>query len=108
MAERRIVYVLVVYLCTRCYGGPEEGGWYFNCGDLVRIIGTYKDEDVARARRNRLQRLIKWSLNKPRTRRERAVDNGIYEARLCEDFAPVRFPTQRPEYGRRPSHAQLS
>jgi hypothetical protein len=22
-----------VYSVGRCYGGPEEGGWYYDCGD---------------------------------------------------------------------------
>lgn len=26
-------YFVTVYLVDRAYGGPEEGGWYFNCGE---------------------------------------------------------------------------
>jgi hypothetical protein len=25
-----------VYLIDRAYGGPEEGGWHYECGEAVR------------------------------------------------------------------------
>ncbi len=35
-SERPPAYVTVaVYECDRAYGGPEEGGWYYDCGDII-------------------------------------------------------------------------
>jgi len=25
-------YTVAVYICDRAYGGPEEGGWWYDCG----------------------------------------------------------------------------
>lgn len=35
-----IVYVNV-YDLTRHYGGPEEGGWWYDTGDLIRCYGPF-------------------------------------------------------------------
>jgi hypothetical protein len=26
------MFTVAVYLCDRAYGGPEEGGWWYDCG----------------------------------------------------------------------------
>lgn len=31
-------YFIAVYDVDQRYGGPEEGGWYYNRGSLVRIV----------------------------------------------------------------------
>ncbi|CAG0982501.1 hypothetical protein RHIZO_01814 [Rhizobiaceae bacterium] len=31
-------YVLAFYEIDRAYGGPEEGGWWYDTGRLVRIL----------------------------------------------------------------------
>ena len=40
-------YVLAFYEMDMAYGGPEEGGWWFNTGQLVRVSKTFKNEDRA-------------------------------------------------------------
>ena len=30
-------YVVAFYAVDRAYGGPEEGGWWFDTGELVRL-----------------------------------------------------------------------
>jgi hypothetical protein len=37
LSEDTIVYVSL-YTTVRCYGGPEEGGWWYNHDDLVLTI----------------------------------------------------------------------
>lgn len=37
LGEDDIVYVNV-YLITRHYGGPEEGGWYYNWSECIEVI----------------------------------------------------------------------
>ncbi|AIW03169.1 hypothetical protein CPT_Mater234 [Bacillus phage Mater] len=35
--DNKIVYVNV-YLVERCYGGPEEGGWYYNHYECIEVF----------------------------------------------------------------------
>ena len=39
-----------VYEITRHYGGPEEGGWWFNSGNPIesRIVATMEDAEALR------------------------------------------------------------
>lgn len=45
------VWFVNVYEVDRVYGGPEEGGWYYDAGRLMatyQISGTYDDADELR------------------------------------------------------------
>ena len=40
-----------VYEVSSCYGGPEEGGWWFPAGELVKAFGPFENEiaqDIAK------------------------------------------------------------
>jgi len=39
---------LNVYEIDQCYGGPEEGGWYYSAGLFHKCIGTFTDTDEGR------------------------------------------------------------
>lgn len=41
------LYVVARYTQDRAYGGPEEGGWWYDCGELERIVTATRDEDAA-------------------------------------------------------------
>ena len=30
-----------MYITTRCYGGPEEGGWFYEEGEFLKCYGYY-------------------------------------------------------------------
>ena len=34
---------LNVYEIDRCFGGPEEGGWYYNRGEFLECLGIFPD-----------------------------------------------------------------
>jgi hypothetical protein len=55
-AGRTKVYVSV-YAVSRCYGGPEEGGWYY---DWYEHVKTYP----RRVRRCRVPRIVEEMMNK--------------------------------------------
>jgi len=42
-ALERPIY-LNAYAITRHYGGPEEGGWWYNAGQLIETIETTADK----------------------------------------------------------------
>ena len=35
-----------VYEVSQCYGGPEEGGWWFTAGELLETIGPVLEEEA--------------------------------------------------------------
>lgn len=37
IGEDEIVFVNI-YSVTREYGGPEEGGWWYNCNDCIEVV----------------------------------------------------------------------
>ena len=41
------LYLASFYEVDRAFGGPEEGGWWFNTRQLVRISKTFKNEESA-------------------------------------------------------------
>lgn len=36
------------YELNKRYGGPEEGGWWYDTGRFIRLIGIYSSENHAR------------------------------------------------------------
>jgi hypothetical protein len=47
---RRGRWALTTYRVTRCYGGPEEGGWWYNWWQVhtVRTFGSQTAAEAAR------------------------------------------------------------
>ncbi len=43
---RKPLNVIAVYERSRAYGGPEEGGWWYDCGELVTSLGVNSDDAV--------------------------------------------------------------
>ena len=40
------------YLTDRLYGGPEEGGWYYDCGEPIMSLPFLVDEEGERTTEN--------------------------------------------------------
>ena len=51
-------YIIALYEIDRAYGGPEEGGWHFDTGELVRLLALAPTEDRAYALAERANRLL--------------------------------------------------
>lgn len=91
-------FVLAFYEIDRAYGGPEEGGWWYDAGQLVRILAVLKDEEKAFAVARRANRLLHHL-----QRHKRSVDSVLYrggrhEVSVFENVAPPSFPETRPRY----------
>ena len=99
MANTRTVYIVAVYLIDRAYGGPEEGGWGYDTGELVRIIRTFKDEDRAAAHATRMNGLLNATINEGRRDISSVLSDGKYYAEVHENVAPEHYPERRPCYG---------
>ena len=91
-------FVVAFYEIDRAYGGPEEGGWWYDTGELVRLHALFRSEDAAiraAARANRLLDLVQ--------RGHARVDSVLYadgrfRACLYEWHAPAHFPDARPRF----------
>ena len=44
------MYYVNLYQTTKCYGGPEEGGWYYEEGVYHSCEGAYSNKDEAWAK----------------------------------------------------------
>ena len=81
------------YSVTRHYGGPEEGGWYYNRGEPLASIPVDTDEEADAARA------------KLEARYSGEARGNIYSVRggveldvLEEEHFATAYPTRRPHY----------
>lgn len=91
-------YVLAFYEIDRACGGPEEGGWYFDTGQLVRVFRVFKNEEKALTVAYRVNRLLHHLQRNKRSVDSVIYDGGRHEVVVFEDFAPRFFPETRPQY----------
>jgi hypothetical protein len=100
---------VAVYLEDRQYGGPEEGGWWYDAGELVTDAAfyvdnlitppmAYADPDVAAGVEVALQLLLDAGPNVGRRSTSSMLSTGRYVARV-EDFPPpLGYPAEKPHY----------
>jgi len=83
------------YLVDRAYGGSEEGGWWYDCGEPIdsRLCDSYeemqkvKEEMEARCARD----------NKGRRPLCSVLSSGVYQVHTEDHFAEF-YPQRRPYY----------
>ncbi|PTD15932.1 hypothetical protein [Sphingomonas fennica] len=91
-------YIIALYEIDRAYGGPEEGGWHFDTGELVRLLALAPTEDRAYALAERANRLLD-RLQRHRRRVDSVLYNGGRHAAIVYEWiAPPAFPAVRPHY----------
>ena len=92
--------LVAVYELDRAYGGPEEGGWYYDCGELVRVVKRFDDERKARAYASRLNDKLYSRMKYYGWASSSSVSyaGGEYEARVYDNEAPEYFPNERQYY----------
>jgi hypothetical protein len=87
-------FIVAVYFCDRYYGGPEEGGWWYDAGKLVRVIKATRSEDKAYAYCRRLNdRLRSRDFGPNQGRRDigSVASEGEHQAHVWEGNAPQIF-----------------
>lgn len=107
-------YTVSIFMVDRAYGGPEEGGWYFNTGtpadhipeginphDMLTVFDARDDVAAAReegsAWMEKLQAQLDAGPNKGRRKISSVLSTGRYAAQLCEGW-PEAYPQERPHY----------
>lgn len=96
MSGRR--FVLAFYAVDRAYGGPEEGGWWYDTGDLVRVIRIERDLATAYAKAARANRILDHLEADLRSVGSVAYAGGRHRVRVFEGTAPEYYPAVRPHY----------
>ena len=84
-----------VYLIDRAYGGPEEGGWWYDCGEAIESIQCL-DADIHRV----LTEKQIWCDEENSERRcdiGSVLSEGKYVVRI-EELPAQGYPTTTPRY----------
>jgi len=93
-----MTYVIAAYEIDRQYGGSEEGGWWYDSGELVRVLGVRASEDEAYALARRLNGWMKRLQCDKRDVGSVLYDGGRYAIEVYENVPPAFYPAQRPHY----------
>lgn len=91
-------FVIGFYAIDRAFGGPEEGGWYYETGSLVRLHCVLCDEGKANARAARANQLLERVQRHSRPVSSVAYDGGRYRAIVWDSNPPSAFPETAPQY----------
>lgn len=93
-------FVLAVYEVDRAFGGHEEGGWWYDTGELVAVIGVMPSEDAAFARCRRLNAILTRYQDAAGVRDVSSVlyRGGRLSVEVYEDAPPAHYPAERPYY----------
>lgn len=98
-AQIRKVYYVNLYIQDRAYGGPEEGGWWFDVGEFIRSH-TFKftSYEAARARYQLLNERTNRTANDGRnTDINSVMCEGEYRW-VIENEPGQSYPQSRPFY----------
>ena len=94
----RTRYIVALYEIDRAYGGPEEGGWWYDCGELRRVLRVVPTADAAYDLAARANWLMDRLQHGRRDVGSMAYTGGRYSACVFEDTAPRAFPETAPHY----------
>jgi len=96
-----------VYLVQRLYGGPEEGGWYYDSGELCTdpaptagVIFAEGHEDHGRTMALEVQAHLDrdWNVGDHARQISSVLCAGRFEAHVHDGWPPLAFPAERPRY----------
>ena len=96
-------YAVAVYLCDRAYGGPEEGGWYYDTGEIsleplhFLYLRGFATRDAATAHCAELNMLMGPFWNEGRPDIGSVLSQCQYFATVTEGM-PASWPDKRPHY----------
>jgi len=99
---------VAVYLTQRLYGGPEEGGWWYDAGELCTdpaLTGFRRHlpdghEDRVRRMSMEVQAHLDrdWNTGDHARLISSVLSAGRFEAHVHDGWAPLAFPDERPRY----------
>lgn len=99
--KTRTQHIVAVYDAALAYGGPQEGGWWYDVASLVRIVKVFPTEDRANEYCRRLNARLqsrKFGPNMGKRDKSSVLSDGVYQAEVYENNAPAGYPETRPHY----------
>ena len=93
-----MAYIIAIYEIDRCWGGPEEGGWWYESGELRRIVATVANEEKAYDTCYRVQRILNCLQRNKRPVSSMAYRGGRHAAQVFRHTCPAAYPEERPHY----------
>ena len=99
--KSRASFLVSVYDTALAYGGPEEGGWWYDRGELVRTVRVFPSQERAYAYSRRLNRRLQsraFGPNQGKREKSSVLSDGEFEAHVHENHAPASYPDRRPHY----------
>ena len=100
------MHTVAVYLVELAYGGGEEGGWWYNCGQrcteaellaLGKSVSSHEDAAAASAEAQII--LDKdWNVGSHAHDISSTISAGRYMAMVHEGWPPAFFREVRPRY----------
>lgn len=99
-------YAIAIVREWMCYGGPEEGGWWYDAGEPVTegdaptFTRIFTDMDEAFAYCRNLNETVVDNMNKETFDHEYSSVLGgeRFSAHFYEDEYPTPYPDERPHY----------
>lgn len=94
------IYSVAIYNEQLAYGGPEEGGWWYDAGEIVaRPVRYFRDEEQAFAYARRINRHLHNLINdRKRYRYSDVNSDGRIVADVHAGHPPQFYPQERPRY----------
>lgn len=95
-------FAVAPYLVWRQYGGPEEGGWYYDAGEpaleaWLPVPVICKTRAEAYAARDVMQEALDADANVGLRDKYSVLSSGVYEAHVSYGY-PHPFPVEQPFY----------
>lgn len=106
-ADKPFFYTVAIYLVDKRYGGPEEGGWYYDTGTRIDDPSDHGRFDAPAVFRNQaeaiaactaLNEALDVGANKGRPCISSVLSQGRYQAEVHDGYPPAHYPTERPHY----------
>lgn len=107
-------WTVAIYLVDQAYGGPEEGGWWYQCGEridhvlddvpnamlmlVVSDFGGLTGELGASNFARIVQEKLDATVNVGRREISSVLSTGRYVAQVYNGHPPHHFPETRPHY----------
>ena len=97
-----MAYTVAIYLVDRAFGGHEEGGWWYECGEpanelAAKTRGFARENDANRYAEKLNRSAVIAELNEGRPEASSVLSRGQYAAVVCQGF-PAPFPATRPQF----------
>lgn len=105
-------YTVAIYLADRAYGGPEEGGWWYDCGQRIdspdehgerNVPKLFPGDEQGRKEAGEFCRQVQARLDEGANRLgnrdlSSVCCEGRYVAQVCENYPAPHYPAERPHY----------